>query len=74
MALEAIYVGPENSRMRVNNGEKNYQKFIAGEPADVNSEMAAILREYDYFVVREKEEAAPTTGKKEVTNKTKAKK
>ena len=71
MALEAIYVGPENSQMRVNNGEKNYQKFPAGEPIEVNSGMASILREFDYFVVREKEEVAPTTGKKTNKNATK---
>jgi hypothetical protein len=74
MALEAIYVGPEGSHMRVNNGEKNYQKFVSGEPQDVDQEMASILREYDYFVVREKAEEAPTTKKAPAKRKTMAKK
>ena len=54
-----MYVGKENASTRVNNGKKNYQNFVAGEFQDVDEEMAAILRPFDYFVVREKSEEAP---------------
>ncbi len=73
MALEAMYVGPENAATRVNNGEKNYQRFVSGEFSNVDEEMAGILRGFDYFVVREKTEEAPTT-KAKTSKTTKAKK